>query len=44
VLRGGSFVNDRHFARAAYRSHRHPASRVVNFGFRVCCVPPPIEI
>lgn len=43
VLRGGSFHDDRSYVRAAYRSHTHPSARNGLIGFRVCCVPPPIE-
>ena len=35
VLRGGSWDNGRHLARAAYRSRARPDSRYDNIGFRV---------
>ncbi|MFN0084330.1 MAG: SUMF1/EgtB/PvdO family nonheme iron enzyme [Blastocatellia bacterium] len=34
-LRGGSWANNHHNARAAYRNINHPANRNINYGFRV---------
>jgi hypothetical protein len=38
VLRGGSFNNDPHNLRCAYRNDNHPANRNNNIGLRLCCV------
>jgi formylglycine-generating enzyme required for sulfatase activity len=40
VLRGGAFVNNRRFARCAFRFTYHPDYRYDNLGFRVCVVSP----
>ena len=37
VLRGGSWFNEREYARWAYRSHFYPDTRNITTGFR-CCV------
>ncbi len=36
VLRGGSWDDDQHYARAAYRFHGNPGNRYGNVGVRVC--------
>ena len=38
VLHGGSWFNDRDYARAVYRYIGHPADRVIPIGCRVLCV------
>ncbi len=43
VLRGGSFFGARNNVRTASRDHSLPAPRSDGLGFRVCCVPPPID-
>jgi formylglycine-generating enzyme required for sulfatase activity len=40
VLRGGSWISDRGYARAACRGYYLPDDRYHFFGFRVCCVSP----
>jgi hypothetical protein len=40
VVRGGSWINSRHYARASYRYDNDPHTRDVNLGFRVLCGPP----
>jgi Sulfatase-modifying factor enzyme 1 len=40
VLRGGSWFNDREYARAAFRFHLHPGSRGFSIGLRVVCSSP----
>ncbi len=40
VLRGGSWINDLDFGRAAYRSNSHPNNRNDDIGFRVLCSSP----
>jgi formylglycine-generating enzyme required for sulfatase activity len=39
VLRGGSWFNDAGYCRSAFRYYFHPASRYVNFGFRLMFLP-----
>jgi formylglycine-generating enzyme required for sulfatase activity len=39
VLRGGSFLNDRYYARCAFRDWNNPNYRNYNSGFRVCVSP-----
>ena len=38
VLRGGSWNNNRHNARCAYRNRNNPNNWNNNIGFRVVCV------
>ena len=40
VLRGGSFLSDRSFARCAFRSRNLPLNRYYSLGFRVCLSSP----
>jgi formylglycine-generating enzyme required for sulfatase activity len=40
VLRGGSWLLNRHSARASYRFHNVPTGRLNSVGFRVVCVSP----
>jgi formylglycine-generating enzyme required for sulfatase activity len=40
LLRGGSWFNEPHICRSAYRNSNHPGNRNDNVGFRVCCLPP----
>jgi formylglycine-generating enzyme required for sulfatase activity len=40
LLRGGSWFNDPHVCRSAYRNGLHPGNLGGNVGFRVCCLPP----
>ncbi|MEB3334456.1 MAG: hypothetical protein VKP70_05680 [Cyanobacteriota bacterium] len=40
MLRGGSWFNEPHNCRSAYRNSNHPANHNNNVGFRVCCLPP----
>jgi formylglycine-generating enzyme required for sulfatase activity len=40
VVRGGSWVGGRGFARASFRYSYAPDLRFFNLGFRVCCVSP----
>jgi formylglycine-generating enzyme required for sulfatase activity len=35
VVRGGSWLDNQDYARAAYRSNDHPLDRVISIGFRV---------
>ena len=40
LLRGGSWFNEPHDCRSAYRDGYRPADLDDNVGFRVCCLPP----
>lgn len=40
VVRGGSWVGDSDYCRAAYRDRDSPDGRFDDLGFRVCCAPP----
>ena len=40
VVRGGSWLLNRHDARASYRGYVHPVNRHDDLGFRVVCVSP----
>jgi formylglycine-generating enzyme required for sulfatase activity len=39
LLRGGSWFNVPAYCRSAYRTYYHPDFRLLNIGFRVCCLP-----
>jgi formylglycine-generating enzyme required for sulfatase activity len=41
LLRGGSWFNDPHDARAAFRNSFNPGIGLTNFGLRPCCPSPP---
>jgi formylglycine-generating enzyme required for sulfatase activity len=41
LLRGGSWFNEPHYCRAAYRSSYLPAVAYAVVGFRPCCLRPP---
>ena len=41
LLRGGSWINDPHNCRAAYRNSNHPDNVNTNIGVRPCCLLPP---
>jgi len=40
LLRGGSWFNEPHNCRSAYRNSNHPANHNDNVGLRLCCLPP----
>jgi formylglycine-generating enzyme required for sulfatase activity len=40
LLRGGSWFNEPHICRSAYRISDHPGRLIGLVGFRVCCLPP----
>jgi formylglycine-generating enzyme required for sulfatase activity len=41
LLRGGSWIDDPHYCRAAFRCGNHPADVLTVVGFRPCCLLPP---